>query len=100
MSRKKSGQRTTLNDLLWQRVDEVLAARGERRSELWKRVQRNKNTYTNWIKRRTVPQISDLEELAEALGVPASDLLTVPEHNPHQLPPVAMRPKLEPGGGA
>lgn len=75
MSRKKEGQRTALNDLLWRRVDEILENSGERRSELWKRIQRNKNTYTNWTKRRTMLQISDLEELADALGVPASDLL-------------------------
>ena len=75
MSRKKHEQRTTLNDLLWRRVDEILERTGQRRSELWKKMRRNKNTYTNWVKRRTILQISDLEEIAEALGVPASDLL-------------------------
>src|SRR5579871_975560 len=90
MSRKKEAQRTALNDLLWRRVDEILESSGARRSELWKRIQRNKNTYTNWIKRRTMLQICDLEELAEALGVPASDLLRSPDQqDPSSRVPVA-----------
>jgi transcriptional regulator with XRE-family HTH domain len=64
-----------LNDLFWQRVSDVLSERGLVYGDLWEKVQRNKNTYTNWRKKRTIPQISDLEEIALALRVAPGDLL-------------------------
>lgn len=65
-----------LNDLLWERIGEVLKERGETYAELWRKVRRDKNTYTNWIRRRTIPKVSDLQQLAEALETPAADLLS------------------------
>ena len=65
-----------LNDLLWERIGEVLKERGETYAKLWRKVRRDKNTYTNWIRRRTIPKVSDLQQLAEALETPAADLLS------------------------
>jgi transcriptional regulator with XRE-family HTH domain len=53
----------------------VLAERGLAYGDLWEKVQRNKNTYTNWRKKRTIPQISDLEEIALALRIAPGELL-------------------------
>ena len=36
---------------------------------------RDKNTYTNWRNKRTIPKISDVEEIASALNVSPADLL-------------------------
>ena len=74
MSRKKA-VRTALNDLFWNRVSEVLSAQGRQYSDLWQTVIRDKNTYSNWRNRRTIPQISDLEEIASALRVSPAELL-------------------------
>jgi len=41
---------------------------------LWEIVSRDKNTYTNWRKGRTIPQISDVEEIAAALNVSPAEL--------------------------
>ncbi len=74
MSRKKPA-RTALNDLFWTRVSEVLAEHGQQYSDLWRTVIRDKNTYSNWRNKRTIPQISDVEEIASALRVSPADLL-------------------------
>ena len=74
MSRKKP-VRTALNDLFWSRVSEVLSEQGQQYSDLWTTVIRDKNTYTNWRNKRTIPQISDVEEIASALHVSPADLL-------------------------
>jgi transcriptional regulator with XRE-family HTH domain len=86
LSRKKLGRKEPkvahacpLNDLLWERIDEVLRNRHETVSDLWRKVKRDKNTYTNWIRRRTIPKVSDLQEFAEALNVKAAELLCVPD---------------------
>jgi len=65
-----------LNDLLWERIAEILRKRGKRLPDLWAKVERDKNTYTNWIRKRTIPKLSDLQELAAALGKAPADLLT------------------------
>lgn len=65
-----------LNDLLWQRIGEILRSRGKNFTDLWAEVKRNKNTYTNWIQKRTIPKVSDLQELAAALNVTPAQLLT------------------------
>lgn len=90
MSRKKTGRKPLkdahvcpLNDLLWERIGEVLKARDETLPDLWGRVKRDKNTYTNWIRRRTIPKVSDLQELAEALETPAADLLSTQNRKDH-----------------
>ena len=75
MSRNKP-TRTALNDLFWHRVTEVLEEQGLQYRDLWQTVVRDKNTYTNWRKRRTVPQLSDIEEIAAALHVSPAELLT------------------------
>jgi len=72
LSRKKG---TPLNDLFWDRVSEVLAGQGLQYADLWQTVVRNKNTYTNWRNKKTVPRISDVEEIASALHVSPADLL-------------------------
>jgi transcriptional regulator with XRE-family HTH domain len=64
-----------LNELLWQRVAEMLNEQGIKHVDLWRRLGGNKNTHTSWMNGRTVPNLSDLEELAEILRVPAADLL-------------------------
>ncbi len=74
MSRNRT-IRTALNDVFWERVSQVLTERGLRYSHLWDKVIRDKNTYTNWRKKRTVPRISDIEEIAIALDVSPADLL-------------------------
>lgn len=96
MSRKKN-KRTELNDLLWQRVDEVLAQQGKRHHQLWKLVRRNKNTYTSWLKKRTMPQISDLQELSEALNVSPADLLQPSAAVAGKNPAQAIKLPLVPG---
>ena len=89
MSRKKTGRKglkvahaCPLNDLLWERIGEVLRNRNETLSDLWRRVRRDKNTYTNWVRKRTIPKVSDLQEFAEALDVVAADLVSVPDGAP------------------
>jgi transcriptional regulator with XRE-family HTH domain len=71
----------SLNDLLWQRVSEVLSEQGRTFSDLWREVVRDKNTYTNWRSGKTVPRISDLEEIAQALRVSPADLLRTSRSN-------------------
>ena len=75
MSRKKP-TRTALNDLFWSRVSEVLSGQGRQYRDLWQAVVRDKNTYSNWRNRKTIPQLSDIEEIASALNVSPADLLT------------------------
>jgi transcriptional regulator with XRE-family HTH domain len=53
----------------------VLAEQGRPYTDLWQEVARDKNTYTNWRNRRTIPRVSDLEEIAQALHVAPADLL-------------------------
>jgi len=96
MSRKKN-QRTELNDLLWQRVGEILEQQGKRYHQLWKLVHRNKNTYTSWLKKRTMPQISDLQELSEALNVAPADLLQPSSAISGQAPVQAIQLPVMPG---
>ena len=72
---RKKPIRTGLNDLFWDRVSEVLVEQGRQYSDLWQTVIRDKNTHTNWRNKRTIPQISDLEEIASALNVSPADLL-------------------------
>ncbi len=36
---------------------------------------RDKNTYSNWRTRKTIPRLSDIEEIAAALNVAPADLL-------------------------
>jgi len=81
LSRKN---KTGLNELLWQRIDEVLSEQGRPYGDLWQEVVRDKNTYTNWRNRRTIPRVSDLEEIAQALHVDAADLL---RPSPKQITP-------------
>jgi transcriptional regulator with XRE-family HTH domain len=61
--------------LLWERISQVLSEQQRQHTDLWQVVIRDKNTYTNWRKGRTVPSISDLEEIAAALHVSPVDLL-------------------------
>ena len=72
---RKTNHRTALAELLWRRISEVLSDQGRQFSDLWRVVVRDKNTYTNWRKGRTVPSISDLEEIAAALRVSPAELL-------------------------
>lgn len=74
MSRTKPA-RTGLNELLWQRISEILSEQHRHYSDLWEVVVRDKNTHSNWRNRRTMPSISDLEEIAAALRVSPADLL-------------------------
>ena len=66
---------SALNDVLWQRISEELAQRNLHFRDLWSKLDRDKNTFTNWKHKKTIPQISDLEELAYALGVHPAELL-------------------------
>jgi transcriptional regulator with XRE-family HTH domain len=61
--------------LFWNRVSEVLAGQGRQYRDLWQTVVRDKNTYSNWRNQRTIPRISDIEEIALALNVSPADLL-------------------------
>jgi transcriptional regulator with XRE-family HTH domain len=79
---RKTPSRTALNDLFWNRVSEVLAGQGRQYRDLWKAVVRDKNTYSNWRNRKTIPQISDVEEIAAALNVSAADLFRVSDGQP------------------
>lgn len=97
MSRKKRAIRTGLNDVLWERVAEALSLQRKRLPDLWRALKRNKNTYTSWVNGRTTPQVSDLEELANALKVDAADLLR-PVGQPLKLLPRQLELPFEPGG--
>jgi transcriptional regulator with XRE-family HTH domain len=79
---RKIPSRTALNDLFWTRVSEVLAGQGRHYRDLWKEVIRDKNTYSNWRNRKTIPQISDVEEIAAALSVSAADLFRLSDGRP------------------
>jgi len=74
--------RTGLNDLFWSRVAEVLTAQGRHHRDLWKTVVRDKNTYSNWRNRKTIPRISDVEEIATALNVDAAELFRPSDGQP------------------
>ena len=74
--RLKESYSCPLNDLLWERIGETLRNQHRRFPDLWASVKRDKNTYTNWLKKRTIPKISDLQELAAALGRTPADLLS------------------------
>jgi transcriptional regulator with XRE-family HTH domain len=76
----KEAHSCPLNDLLWERVGEILSKSGQSFPDLWALVKRDKNTYTNWINKRTIPKVSDLQELASALGRTPADLLSWPRH--------------------
>lgn len=69
-----------LSAVVWQRIEEVMLRKGLNLKDLKQRVRRNKNTYTNWYREpRPVLRISDLEDLARALGVAPADLVTIPD---------------------
>jgi len=61
--------------LFWNRVSEVLAGQGRQHRDLWKTVARDKNTDSNWRTRKTIPRLSDIEEIAAAPNVAPADLL-------------------------
>jgi transcriptional regulator with XRE-family HTH domain len=89
---------TGLNELLWERVSEVLSEQHRQYPDLWQQLGRDKNTYTSWRNGRTIPRLSDLEEIAQALRVSPADLL---RRLPGQeTPKVAEQLELpfEPGG--
>jgi len=66
-----------LSALVWRNFDRVLAAKRITASDFKRLVRRNKNTYTNWFKDpRPVLKITDLNDIATALDIPAIDLLT------------------------
>ena len=65
-----------LSEVFWNRVIQVLATQGRDEAYLRETVPRDKNTYTNWFRRRQLKKIKDLEDIAEALGVPASVLIS------------------------
>jgi transcriptional regulator with XRE-family HTH domain len=71
----RNNHNSALNNVLWQSISQVLSEQGRQYSDLWDIVVRNKNTHTSWRKQRTVPTISDLEEIAAALRVSPADLL-------------------------
>jgi hypothetical protein len=88
-----------LVETLWDRVRTVIEAAPKGRKgvqEAFEGMQkaRNKNTYTKWLSPRFSGarpdiRISDLEDLAAALNVPATELLAMngkaPATAPHQL---------------
>ena len=96
MSRKKQ-PRTALNELLWRRISEVLSDQQRQHRDLWRVGIRDKNTYTNWRKGRTVPSISDLEEIAAALHVSPVDLLGHSQARPTPLLAEQLELPFEPG---
>lgn len=74
------------------RIGEILRKQRKSFPDLWAKVERDKNTYTNWIRKRTIPKLSDLQELAAALGTTPAVLLSPPgevggraEEQPEQL---------------
>ncbi len=72
-----------LNETFWIRVKEVLAAQGRDEAYLREKVPRDKNTYTNWFLRHQLKKIKDLEDIAAALGVPASALISTDVESAH-----------------
>lgn len=60
------------------RIGEILRKQRKSFPDLWAMVERDKNTYTNWIRKRTIPKLSDLQELAAALGTTPAVLLSPP----------------------
>jgi hypothetical protein len=89
---------SALNDLLWERIAEILNERGQKYADLWRLVPRNKNTYTSWTKRRIIPSVADVEELAAALGVQAVELLSPTERlAPSHEQPFQLQLPFEPG---
>lgn len=72
-----------LNEIFWSRVKELLAAQGRDEAFLRQTVLRDKNTYTNWFLRHQLKKIKDLEDIANALGVPASVLITTDGASAH-----------------
>jgi hypothetical protein len=75
---RKQPQDCGLNNVFWERVSASLRSQGRDLPDLWKTLGRNKNTYTNWIRKRTIPKLSDVQEVATALGLWASELLRLP----------------------
>src|ERR1700686_4174686 len=65
-----------LNELFWDQVRKTLANQGRDEDYIRQTVPRNKNTYTNWFLRNRLSRIKDLEDIAEALGVPPSELVS------------------------
>jgi len=96
LSRKKNIP-TALNDLLWLRIADVLAEKGLNYSDLRKQVRTNKNTFTGWLKKRTIPQISDLEEIAYVLHVAPEDLLRPSDGRQTTTPGQQLELVFEPG---
>jgi ribosome-binding protein aMBF1 (putative translation factor) len=72
---RKTPKISALNDLLWQRISEVLEEKGLQYVDLWRKLPLNKNTRTAWKNKRTIPDLADLEQLAHSLGVQHLDLL-------------------------
>jgi hypothetical protein len=64
-----------LNEIFWLRVKKMLELQGRDEAYLREKVPRDKNTYTNWFLRHQLKKIKDLEDIADALGVPASLLI-------------------------
>ena len=74
-----------LIDIFWEHVDRKISSKPKGRKELQRELRRiskgrNKNTYTNWFKEtergpRPNIRLSDIEDVAAALDVPASDLI-------------------------
>ena len=70
--------------VFWDRVDEILSSQRRDHQYLRSTVQRNKNTYTSWFKRRSLSRIKDLEDIAAALGVAPAELLISEEDGPYK----------------
>jgi hypothetical protein len=90
-------RRAGLNELMWQRIAEVLAEQGRAYSDLWKEVVRDKNTYTSWRNLKTEIRITDLEEIARALRVSPADLLRPSNGRPTPKASEQLELPFEPG---
>jgi transcriptional regulator with XRE-family HTH domain len=84
-----------LQQIFWSRVRELLGNDPRRVSRFWKSLNRNKNTLTKWRKGLSDVSLSDIEEIAGALGVDASHLLDGDDARQLQLPFPAGRAQLE-----
>jgi len=90
-------RRAGLNELMWQRISEVLAEQGRAYSDLWKEVVRDKNTYSSWRNLKTEIRITDLEEIAKALQVSPADLLRPSNGQPTRKAAEQLELPFEPG---